>query len=210
MPRLRNALLGTVILVLSVGSCVDPAGKFSEFDLRVIDAGMPAVGTGCKLGEIPDVTGEFLMSLDTSIAPGAFLKFIGTTVIDKTVNPAVLSITLQPLCTQAAAACTLNEPLGAPFVMDDTDVDENCDYTVPISGIALEGGANPISGSALVGELVMSGNLRDADLYCGIVNGDADVGSIVNIDNSTFGAIRIAPGTTGDALPDSVGACPAE
>lgn len=191
------------------GACVDPAGEFEKFDRRVVDAGMPAVGTGCMGGEIPDVSGEFFLSLDTPLAPGAYLKFIFTQTIDKNVNPALLAMSLQPLCTQESQ-CTLGQPVGDSIELDDTNVDENCDFKLDIVDVPIPGGANSISGSDLIGNLAMQGNLQGVDFMCGAVDGTATVGgAMIPIDGSTFGSVRnTAVGALGDDLPEAVGACP--
>ncbi len=211
-PLVSSKIFSLSVLALSCGAllgtgCVDPAGEFKNFDRRVIDAGMPAVGTGCMGGEIPDVSGEFFLNLDTSIAPGAYLKFIMTQTIDKNRNPAVLSMTLQPLCSQTT--CTAGQPAGDPTTLDDTEVDENCDFELDIVDVVMSGEANPISGSELIGNLKMRGNLQSPDFYCGLVDGNADVGTDVSVDGSTFGSVRnTTVGALGDDLPEPVGICP--
>lgn len=189
--------------------CVDPEGEFKKFDQRVFDAGMPAVGTGCMTMEIPEVSGEFFLNLSTPLARDAFLEFIFTQNINKNVNPAVLSMTLQPLCVQEAQ-CTVGQPFGDMVTLDNTDVDENCDFELDINDVAIPGGANAISGSDLIGNLQMKGNLQTAAFYCGLVDGSAIVGGAeIPINGSTFGSVRnTAVGALGDDLPDPVAICP--
>jgi hypothetical protein len=209
MSGLRKHLLGSTILGLTAfglagGACVDPDGEFKKFDQRVFDAGPPAVGTGCTGGEIPDVSGDFFLNLSTPLSRDAYLQFIFTQSIDKTINPAVLSMSLQPLCTQEDQ-CTVGDPIGDMITLDKADVDENCDFSLDIIGVEIPGGANSISGSDLVGNLEMQGNLQSADFMCGIVDGEAIVAGPVPIDGSTFGSVRIPDG---GALPDPVAICP--
>ena len=201
MALFAGTLLGT--------GCVDPKGEFKKFDQRVFDAGEPAVGTGCLAMEIPDVAGEFFLNLSTPLARDAFLEFIITQTINLNVNPAELSLALQPLCVQEAQ-CAVGQPVGDMLALDKTDVDENCDFEMPIMGLAIPGGANAISGSDLVGNLTLTGNLQTADFYCGIVDGIAVVGGAdIPVNGSTFGSVRnTAVGALGDDLPDPIAICP--
>ena len=189
--------------------CVDPEGEFKKFDQRVFDAGEPAVGTGCMTMEIPDVSGEFFLNLSTPLSRDAYLEFIITQTINRNTNPAELALALQPLCVQEAQ-CTVGQPVGDMLALDKTNVDENCDFELPIMGLAIPGGANAISGSDLIGNLLLKGNLQTADFYCGIVDGVAVVGGAdIPINGSTFGSVRnTAVGALGTDLPDPVAFCP--
>lgn len=170
---------------------------------------MPAVGTGCVGGVIPDVSGEFYLNLSTPLGPDSYLEFIFTQTIDINVNPAVLAMSLQPLCVQAEQ-CTVGSPVGDMLTLDNTTVDENCDFELDIVGVPIPGGANALSGSDLIGNLLMKGNLQGPDFYCGLVDGSAEVGGApVPINGSTFGSVRnTAVGALGDDLPDAVAFCP--
>ena len=74
MRKHPKTLLAAIILAVSTFGCVDPGKNFADFDKRVIDAGMPAVGTGCMGGSIPDVTGEFYLALSTPLNIAATLE----------------------------------------------------------------------------------------------------------------------------------------
>ncbi|MBL4633071.1 MAG: hypothetical protein JKY56_04320, partial [Kofleriaceae bacterium] len=199
MSSSYKTLFGAAILAICASGCPDPAKSFSDFDKRVIDAGKTVVGTACG-GELPDISGEFYLQLAPSLAPTALLQFIATTTLDKTVDPALLTLTLQPLCAQEAQ-CTLRQPIGNPFTVMSIEVNEQCQFETDITGMPVPGGANAISGSDLIGNLVMLGNIIEPDFYCGIINGEAIVGGAgIPIDGSDFGAVRITPGTLGDSL----------
>jgi hypothetical protein len=218
-PHTRTPLLRSLVLVLGcvalgagslLGSgCVDPDGEFEKFDRRVYDAGAPPVGTGCLTMEIPEVSGEFFLNLSTPLSRDSFLQFIFTQSINKNVNPALLSMSLQPLCVQEAQ-CEVGQPFGDMVTLDNTTVDENCDFELLIEGVEIPGGANAISGSDLIGNLDMKGNLQTTDFYCGIVDGSAIVGGAeIPINGSTFGSVRnSAVGALGDDLPDPIAICP--
>ena len=209
MSRSHKTLFGAAILAICTTGCLDPAKSFEDFDNRVIDASPVIIGGACG-GELPDISGEFFLNLAPSIAPTSFLQFIVTTNLNKTVDPAILSLTFQPLCTQESQ-CTVGQPVGEPFTLEDAEVTEECGYEVRLDMVPIDGGANSISGSPIIGNLDMLGSIRDTDLFCGIVNGDAVVGGApIPVNGSTFGAVRIAPGTLGDSLPAPVFECPSD
>ncbi len=214
MPS-RKSLLGTVIVLLggaavSVTSCVDPGKLFSDFDNRVVDAGKQVIAGGCNGGEIPAIGGEYYLALSPVVAQDALLELIVTTELDLTVDPALLSLSFQALCTQEDQ-CTVGQPVGDPHVESGIEVNEECGFEANIESIIIAGGANTLSGSEIDGELQLLGTLQADDFYCGIVNGVANVGGApIPIDNSTFGAIRVPDGTLGDDLPEPIAACPDE
>ncbi len=159
-------------------------------------------------GDVPDATGEFFLAIAPSIAPAAFLQFIGTVQVDSSSVPATFAMTLQPLCTQSDQ-CSIGQPIGAPYAIGATEINEQCGFSMNLSAIDIPGGANTISGSALVGDLTAIGDLQTEDFYCGVVNGTVETGGApISIDNSAFGSIRIVPGTLGGNLPAPVSACP--
>ncbi|MCP4449558.1 MAG: hypothetical protein GY811_30130 [Myxococcales bacterium] len=213
MPS-QKSLLGTAIVLFGVPvvgatSCADPGKLFSDYDERVYDAGKRNIASGCNGGDIPAISGEYFLALSPSIAPEALLKLIVTTEVDLSVDPAVLSMTFQGLCTQPEQ-CTVGQPIGDPHVETGIEVTDECGFDLQIDSIILAGGANSLSGSEIDGELQLLGNLQSEEFYCGIVNGIASVGGApIPIDNSTFGATRVPTGTLGDDLPDPpVASCP--
>tara|TARA_R110002096_G_scaffold434832_1_gene658104 strand:- start:108154 stop:108891 length:738 start_codon:yes stop_codon:yes gene_type:complete len=214
MPS-RKSLLGTVIVLLGgaaavVTSCVEPDKLFTDFDERVFDAGKQVVTGGCNGGEIPALDGEYYLALAPSLAPEALLKLIVTTELDLTVEPALLSLSFQPLCTQANQ-CTVGQPIGEAHLETGIEVNSDCGFETNIESIIIPGGANTLSGAEIDGELQLLGNLQSVDFYCGLVNGVANVsGTPISIDGSTFGAISVPDGTVGDDLPEPVAACPAD
>ena len=214
MPS-RKSLLGTVIVLLGGATalgvgCVDPGKLFSDYDERVVDAGKQVIAGGCNGGEIPALGGEYYLALSPVVAQDALLELIVTTELDLTVDPALLSLTFQALCTQEDQ-CTVGQPIGDPHVETGIEVNTECGFEANIESIIIAGGANTLSGSEIDGELQLLGNLQSEEFYCGIVNGIAKVGSApIPIDNSTFGAVRVPNGTLGDDLPEPVAACPDE
>lgn len=208
MQALAKTLVGTAILTLVGSACVDPGASFKAFDKRVLDAASTNVGGSCNGGEIPDVNGEFFLALSPSIAPDSLIKMIVTTGIDRTATPVTMTMTLQLLCSQADK-CTVGQPVGDPVVLEPGEVSDDCGFLLVLTDVLIPGGANPISGGDIIGNLDLLGTLTSDDLYCGLMNGTAAVGGApIPIDGSTFGAQRIVAGTLGDALPNPVFECP--
>ena len=209
-PRNQSLLaVGSLFATLLVAGCPDTKQSFDDFDNRVIDADNDRID-GANLEEIPDVNGEFLLSLSPSIAPTALLKFIATTVLEESGGEITVALELQPLCVQEGQ-CTVGQPIGDPIAVAAASVNGAGEFTANLVEAFVPGGANPISGSDIIGDIELLGTLKDDDLYCGEANGTATVsGSPIPINGSTFASIRITPGTLGDDLPDPVAECPPE
>lgn len=159
-------------------------------------------------GEVPDATGEFFFALAPSLSPKALLQFIATVLVDSSSEPATLTMSLQPLCTQSDQ-CTLGQPLGEAYMVSAVELGEQCLFSVNISGFGILGGANSISGSPFIADITMDGALQTETFFCGSANGDVLVGgSPIPIDGSTFGSRGIATGTLGGNLPSPISACP--
>lgn len=213
MPYCSETRTTVAILTLSLmasaagvsgAGCVDPGQSFRDFDERVIDAAPNVVGGSCRGGEIPDVSGEFYLALSPSFAPDALLRFQASTTLSAGAATTI-AISLQPICVNDQ--CTVGEPVGDPILVDAVDVTSDCTFEAQLVDAFIPGGANPVSGSDIIGNIQMLGSLKDTDLYCGVANGTADVsGSKIPIDNSSFGAVRI----TGENFPEAVAACPEE
>jgi len=172
-------------------------------DASVPDATIGDGGTLC-----PDITGEFLLAVAPAIGPTALLQFIATLAIDSSSAPATIAMALQPLCTQADQ-CSLGQPVGSPYVLaESTLTAAQCDFDMIISGMLIPGGANTISGAPFIADLSMAGEVQSTNSYCGIMDGMVTVGGVsIPMDGSTFGAIRIAPGTLGSSSPTPVASC---
>lgn len=153
-------------------------------------------------------SGQFYLALSPSFAPEALLEFLATTEVGTSGAVATIAVSLEPLCTQADQ-CSLGQPIGGAFAADAATLDDSCKFTLDVTQMTIPGGANTVSGSELIANLVVSGELLSADSFCGTVDGTvAPTGASIPVDNSTFAAVRVAPGTTGDALPTPASACP--
>ena len=202
-------LTGTGALTLSaalLGACVDAHNRFDEFTERVVDAQANQIDGS---GALAEIDGEFLLTIQPSFDANHFLKFVVTSDITIDGDSGSLNLTVQPLkadrCPPMGDGGT---EVGDAIVANDLPVDANGSFVLEQDGLMVTMLANDVTCSDIVANLVLTGFIKSEDLYCGDVSGRVTTtGS--SLDGSTFGAIRIEPGTRGDAnLPEPVKACP--
>jgi hypothetical protein len=208
----RQPILSKSLVVGSLAaiSCVSAEKVFDDFDDRVgtRDGGG---SDGAELSEIPDISGEHFLVIDpVPISPGNLLRFIATVDLELAADrkTATMSLTIQPI--DVANGELVAEPL--PF--ENIAINAAGRFTVELmtDSDAIPGEANPVTGSDIGVNGELAGELREgnADLFCGTASGNV-IPTGTPIDGSTFGAIRIAPGTTGNGnLPEPVAACPVD
>lgn len=201
-----------LVAIVAAGAaitCVDARGTFDDFGDRVGTLDASSID-GAELSEIPDVSGEFLFSLDPKpVAEGTFIRFIATMSLDIAADrkTATADLSLQPI------GVLDGEPIGDPLVHQGVPINSagRFEITVDTALDAIPADANPVTGADIGLDGVLVGQLLegDTDRFCGTVSGTVKPTGTV-IDGSTFGAVRIAPGTTGnDNLPEPLGECPA-
>jgi hypothetical protein len=192
---------------LGLGGCVDPAKRFDDFDRRVIDADVS--GVQCE-GARRDVTGEFLTTISPGFSPDSLLQFIGTVDMAIEGDAATASFSFQPLRTATCdpPAGQERQPIGDPLEVDDVDIDGNGAFTFTFEGAIVPGEANSVSCSGILADITLSGIIQSPDLWCGDASGMVMQPTPANLEGSTFGAVRVDPGTLGDELPEPLPACP--
>lgn len=213
MSRRSSGLL-CVSLFLLASACVDVGERFDEFGARVIDADTTRLD-GDILDEIPDVNGQFYLSISPVIAPASLLQFISD--VEMTMNEdgtATLNLSFQPLCAREGDGeenCGEDylTPIGDVIVVNGVTVQLTGGFVAFLEGATVPGKANPISGAQITGDIRLLGFLKTEDLFCGDVDGMlAEPIPNLNLEGSTFGAVRIAEGTLGEDLPEPVFECP--
>jgi hypothetical protein len=164
------------------------------------------VSTGCS-GALPSINGEFLLTLATPLAPNAPFLFAVATETNSSEIVKVITLSLQPLCTQAAQ-CAVGNHVGSPIIVQPTTVSDSCEFTATITAGFIPGGANPISGAAVAADLDLTGTIESTDFYCGTAGGTLNVdGALVSANGSTFGAKSMPTGTMGASLPSQRPSC---
>ena len=170
-----------------------------DLDGATPDAGEPDAG--------PDeLDGEFLLAIAANLAPASPIRFITTVDFTPTGGSAgTADFTFQPIIAENCAAGMGGLPVGAAFTSPGIEIAADGTFQIALSNVTLPAEANTILCAELTADLIeVSGTMRGPDLTCGDVTVTSGTLQLLG----TFGAIRIAPGTIGDDLPDPVAACP--
>ncbi len=194
------ALLATPVLV----GCPNPNSEFDEFVKRqaAIDmsVNMPDQGPS----KIFDVTGHFLLAVSTTLDPSRPLQFLTDVTLVQTGSTATIAMQAQALRVADRG------PTGGIISVAAQPVAADGTFSIPFGVQMVSGDANPITGSDIVADLTLKGVTRSANRLCGDITGMVIMPLALDLAGSTWGAIRIAPGTTGAALPAPDSTCPAE
>ncbi|MCA9537369.1 MAG: hypothetical protein KC620_00695, partial [Myxococcales bacterium] len=133
--------------------CPDPeaaADRFLSERPPVPDAAVPEPGCTSRV----DRSGTSLLAVNTSLAPGTPLLFDATTVITEG-DPWTIKISIQPL-----SASPERTAVGDPIEPDAVPLAEDGSFTIPFGEVAVTGEANPISGSNILVQFDMMGQVR--------------------------------------------------
>jgi hypothetical protein len=192
-------------LVSALGACVDAHSRFDDFTEHVIDAQADRVDGS---GGLFEIDGEFLLAILPSISPNSTLKFVVTADITIDGSSGSLDLTIQPLAAEKCDEGNGGNEVGDPIEVTGLAVDQGGSFELSQDGVTVTSLANDVTCTDIVANLVLNGLIKDENMFCGDVSGRVTTtGS--NLEGSTFGAIRIEPGTRGDAnLPDPLKACP--
>ena len=205
----KLALMASAVVLLATGCpSPDPNGKYDEFldnteEERDEAQNMPDFG-----GALADVSGTGLMALSPIIAPDLPLQFIVTATMEIAPDQsgATLDLSLQPLSLDPGSTTAPRQPIGDPIPLPGIQVDAAGAYMVDVGEVMVTGMANPITGGDIVANLVVVGNIQNADLTCGTVEGGVTAPITADLAGSTFATQRIDDPTM---LPtEFLAACP--
>ena len=210
--RLASRASLAVLVAAGAAACVDPAKRLDEFSERVVDAAPRADGAGV----LADISGEALLAISPSFMPEKLIRFITTATYAPDAVGATIDLTIQPViedaCCDTSDACDPGDggnPIGDAIAIEDIAVSADGGFTFELTDATVVGEANPISCSDIVADFELFGIIRSTDLVCGDVDGMVKSPLAVGLAGSTFAAVRIEPGTVGDAnLPAPVAECP--
>lgn len=212
-----SACLGGGLMMLAACG-PDPEGKFDEFvEQTRDDAGLKTTGmgettaeptttdatteTGDTATETADINGDFLLAVSTVVDKSKPLQFIATNTVTGEPGAQVLSVCLQALTLEQGKVLVPRQPIGEPLCFMDLPIAVDGTFTIDAGEVKVDGMANPITGANIVATLVMAGEIKDSDFYCGTVTGEVKEPPIGTIDGSTFAAVRLADKTV---LPTDV------
>lgn len=204
-PGCAVSAVSAVTLAAALGGCVDAHSRFDEFTERVVDAQTNRIDGS---GGLFEIDGEFLLTIQPSFDANHSLRFAVTSEITIDGASGTLNLDVQPLAAERCDEGNGGNEVGDAIVANDLAVDEGGAFALVEDGVMVTMLANDVTCSDIVANLELNGLIKSADLFCGDVSGRVTTtGS--NLDGSTFGAIRIEPGTRGDAnLPEPLKACP--
>lgn len=168
--------------------CADPGARFGEFTDRVIDGSVTTIDAS-PLDEIPDITGDFLLAADPAPFPGSFFRFQATSTMTRTGDDVTVQLDFQPLDRMTG------EPVGdaIPATPRMAPVSTTGEFEVRVMGV-VPGEGNAISGTPVTIDLMVMATIRTEDYFCGLLNGGVVAPLTLDLNGSTFGAIRIPDG----------------
>lgn len=194
-----SLLLGLAALALQ--ACPDPEARYEEFvdktrDERVGEGG----GGGGGDGTVADISGFFLLAIDTPLGPGQLLKF-GLTIEADLNEDGTCPEEGCPV-TVTAVPITIDEPgtgcpgpgeaVGDPIVpAEDVRLLPNGTMEIGWGTVRASGCANPISGANIVTTLRMNAVVLDENAFCGTAVGSVSEPTQGTLRGSTFAAVRV-------------------
>jgi hypothetical protein len=195
--------LSTVVALSALVGCVDARKSFDQFGDHVVDANT-SMPDNPIVSMIPDATGHFLFSAHIAAAPNAApIEVISDFTVTSNGNGSG-KVSYMGYALTTADLQIATDPPGPHFQAADQIIAPDATFTAALTG-TLPGDANPITPGLQVSvNGVLHATIKSTDLICGTITGTA----IVDLSGSTFGIIRVAPGTIGAALPPPVVACP--
>lgn len=159
-------------------------------------------------GDPADIAGSFLLSIQTPL--GGPLRLIADVEYTAAGEGGTADFTFQPIVATNCDEKTGGQPAGDPVTVTGVTINADGTFELALDDVTVDGSANAIICDAEIqADLVVTGGVNDADLNCGTISGMVTAPVMAPLDGSTFGAVRVEPGTVGDAnLPTPVIECP--
>lgn len=195
-------MLGSLCALVVASGCPSPdaEGKYNLFNEQTEDdrdrpeprLDLPPMDFGAGGQVFPDITGIYLLALETSIAPGLPLQFVADVEaeLDESTGDGPVNISFQPLSLEVGSMTEPREPVGDPIVVETTATGGS--FMVDFGETNVTGMANPITGSDITANLALQGTIRGENAWCGAVTGDVLSPIQASLEGSTFAAIRLA------------------
>jgi hypothetical protein len=191
-------------LVLAALGCVDPDGRYDAFIERTADMRRGEDAGRVEPGERFDFSGQYLLALSTTIAPGQPILFACDVSVAADLE--TLELSIQALTTDADPAPRTET--GDPLEVAAVPYAEDGSFDADLGEVTVPGNANPISGSDIVATVAITATahpMNELPMYfCGDATGMATVPLELDLAGSTLGAVETESFT--DAEP--LAACP--
>lgn len=192
--------------LISIG-CVDPEGRFAEFEERVPDAGVDTTPDAMPLDTIPDISGSFLVAVAPTVAPNITVQLYWETELTPKDN-GMHKLDVRSIAISTDANGRMQ--VGAMTEVLDVEVSRAGEFKVNFDGLVLPGTANALTGAELKLNAHFEGVIKSADEFCGVLGqGSAVLSPMVDVTGSTFGSVRVEAGAQGAALPPPQATCKA-
>lgn len=195
-----------VVALTGLTGCPDPTKAFDDFVRRQesldLSAAMPDGG-----GTLADISGRFLFSVRTTLAPTKPLQLIGDVTFTQSAMGGSVDLELQPLSHPARMLT------GTKQASRNNPVAADGSLVITANGLMVPGDANPIIvGSDISADLVITGVIRSSNRFCGerLTGVVRAASTITDFTGWTWGAIRVPANAVGDQLPPPDTTCPAE
>jgi hypothetical protein len=197
----RSIVVPLVALPLAV-ACVDPGKDFAAFESRAkvskptLDAGGGADAARCTVTS-GAVTGRYLLALSVTLAPTKPILALTDVTTPALDGGAGLSLEAQPL-----SAADRRTPVGQKLARGPFPVDPSGSFRAEMSGLAVQGAANPVTGGDILANLVLAGSLcGDGRIFCGTVSGNVEKPLPLDLAGSTFTLTHVDPSTDPPTRP---------
>jgi hypothetical protein len=191
---------------MALGACVDPGKTFDDFNERVLDASANHIDGS---GGLFEIDGEFLLALVPVFAPNNTVRFVVTSDITIDGTSGTLTLSFQALAAEKCDEGNGGNEVGDPITSDPVEVNQDGGFVLTHENAMVTDKANDVTCGPIRADLELTGQIRDVNMFCGDVSGHVYEPLPNELEGSTFGAIRIEPGTRGDAnLPEPLKACP--
>jgi hypothetical protein len=205
---LTHLRLGLLSLPLFALGCPDTEARYNEFidatkDQRLTAADESGGSESETSGTTPDLpdegldmSGTYLLALETALGPDTPLQFV--TTIEETLNPdgsGVATFTFLPLSLNVGSQTEPRECdpcMDGGLVFNDIQISAAGEFTIDMGLVAVCGGSNPVTGSDIEATLVIEGHIVHVDALCGDITGMLMSPLQADLAGSTFAMLRLA------------------
>ena len=198
---IRRLRLALATLVFTTAAACNTAGdEFDDFVERSPEGGSVIQN---RTDPAPPLTsGRYLMALATAFQPDLPVLAVADIVAEQTDDGQLVDVEFTTLGAQD------KQPVGDTTIFEDIPVDEFGNFEFGVADFTIPGPANPLTGTDLVVTADFRGFVDDDARFCGDVEGSITSPLTLDLTGSTFGAILVDDGATGDALPAAENRCP--
>lgn len=152
--------------------------------------------TGCVVpqGVDLDFSGTYLLAINTTL--GGPILFETTIAVREAATGRLFDIEMQPLKTDFLPEpdddqprADARAPVGDPLEATDVSFVEGS-FTVDFGEVRVDPEADAVAPLELIATLVLDGAVISEDEFCGCLQGDLTVPINLDLEGSTFGAVR--------------------